>query len=101
MSHPHSFDFCLNTDADSVTAEKVHMLVRALLLCHNVTPTTSQTSPESPGVREVYQASSPDEIALVQFVSESLDYSLEERYISRIVLKNPIGETEVNEILIF
>jgi phospholipid-translocating ATPase len=53
----------------------VRDLVSALALCHNVTPTFPD--PENPDVGE-YQASSPDEIALVKF-ADSLDMRLIER----------------------
>jgi phospholipid-translocating ATPase len=42
----------------------VRDLVTCLALCHNVTPT--YPDPDDPTVRE-FQASSPDEIALVKF----------------------------------
>jgi phospholipid-translocating ATPase len=42
----------------------VRDLVTCLALCHNVTPTFPD--PDDPTVRE-FQASSPDEIALVRF----------------------------------
>lgn len=50
-------------------------LVTALALCHNVTPTFP--NPENKNVVE-YQASSPDEVALVKF-AESLDMRLLDR----------------------
>jgi len=49
--------------------------ITALALCHNVTPTFP--NPENKSIVE-YQASSPDEIALVKF-AESLDMKLMER----------------------
>jgi phospholipid-translocating ATPase len=49
--------------------------ITALALCHNVTPT--YPNPENRAIVE-YQASSPDEVALVKF-AESLDMRLVER----------------------
>lgn len=69
----------------------VKTIIQALALCHNVTPVSS-------GVTREYQASSPDEIALVKF-SESVGMILEDRTLTTITLKNPIGEFEKYEIL--
>jgi len=66
-------------------------LVAALALCHNVTPIWDQT-----GVH--YQASSPDEVALVKF-AETLDYKLRERRQEYIMLENPKGGVEQYIIL--
>ena len=53
----------------------VRDLITALALCHNVTPTFP--NPDNKKIVE-YQASSPDEVALVKF-AESLDMRLMER----------------------
>jgi phospholipid-translocating ATPase len=53
----------------------VRDLVTALALCHNVTPTFPDPNDKS---LVEYQASSPDEIALVKF-AESLKICLVER----------------------
>lgn len=53
----------------------VRDLITALALCHNVTPTFPDAS--NPDFVE-YQASSPDEIALVKF-ADQLDMKLVER----------------------
>ena len=45
----------------------VRDLITCLALCHNVTPT--YPDPDDPTVRE-FQASSPDEIALVKFADQ-------------------------------
>ena len=45
--------------------------MRSIALCHNVTPVVE-------GESRVYQASSPDEVALVQF-SESVGLILQDR----------------------
>lgn len=51
-------------------------LVTCLALCHNVTPT--YPDPDDPSTRE-FQASSPDEIALVRFADFQLGLKLLER----------------------
>jgi len=53
----------------------VRDLVTCLALCHNVTPT--YPDPSDPTKRD-YQASSPDEVALVKF-ADSLGMMLMER----------------------
>mmetsp|Transcript_9832 Transcript_9832/g.14665 ORF Transcript_9832/g.14665 Transcript_9832/m.14665 type:complete len:1003 (+) Transcript_9832:12-3020(+) len=74
--------------------EKVHLgkketavknLVTALALCHNVTPVTDKVGQKS------YQASSPDEVALVKF-AEKVGVELVERRQDYMVLKLPSGE---------
>ncbi len=64
-----------------------------LALCHNVTPVNEGVA------RREYQASSPDEIALVKF-TEGMDYTLVGRDQNSITLQNPKGESEKFEILI-
>jgi len=53
----------------------VRDLITCLALCHNVTPT--YPDPENPKVRD-FQASSPDEVALVKF-ADTLGMQLLER----------------------
>lgn len=65
----------------------VRDLITALALCHNVTPTFP--NPENKRIVE-YQASSPDEVALVKF-AESLDMRLMERDQNQIVIDNAIN----------
>jgi phospholipid-translocating ATPase len=65
--------------------------ITALSLCHNVTPV------EEDGVKG-YQASSPDEVALVKF-AESLKLSLNERSQMRMQILNAIDQPEDYEIL--
>lgn len=73
----------------------VRDLITALALCHNVTP----TYPDSSNKNNVeYQASSPDEVALVKF-AESLDMRLYERDQKEIQIKNSAGDLEKYEIL--
>lgn len=70
-------------------------LVTALALCHNVTPTFP--NPENKNVVE-YQASSPDEVALVKF-AESLEMRLLDRDQNQIIIKNAAKIDETYEIL--
>ena len=65
--------------------------ITALGLCHNVTPTYED------GIKG-YQASSPDEIALVKF-SESININLSKRSQTTIKLINAADEEENYEIL--
>jgi len=65
-----------------------------LALCHNVTPTFPD--PNNKTAVE-YQASSPDEIALVKF-AESLDMKLMDRDQNTIVIENAAGFKETYEI---
>lgn len=68
---------------------RVYEALKIIALCHNVTPVVdSKTQAVS------YQASSPDEIALVKF-AEEMDLRLVERDIDHISLKNPLGEIDV------
>jgi len=62
----------------------VRDFITALALCHNVTPTFP-----NPGNKDIveYQASSPDEIALVKY-AESLDMRLVERDQNMIKIEN-------------
>jgi len=73
----------------------VRDFVTALALCHNVTPTFPDEADET---AVEYQASSPDEIALVKF-AESLSMSLRQRDQSQIVIKNAAGDLETYAIL--
>ncbi|KAK3672902.1 putative aminophospholipid-translocase [Recurvomyces mirabilis] len=52
-----------------IVAARIRDLVVALALCHNVTPTSEEEDDGEGGMRAVttYQASSPDEIAIVQW----------------------------------
>ena len=68
----------LRRDESSVVRD----MITALALCHNVTPTYPDAS--KPDFIE-YQASSPDEIALVKF-AESLDMRLIERDQQKIMI---------------
>lgn len=63
---------------------RVRDLVLALALCHNVTPTTEED--ESGQSKVSYQASSPDEIAIVEW-TESVGLRLQHRDRKRITLQ--------------
>ena len=69
--------------------------ITALALCHNVTPTYPDVNDKE---NVEYQASSPDEIALVKF-AVSLNMKLVERDQNKIVINNSAGYTETYEIL--
>ena len=73
----------------------VRDLITALALCHNVTPTYPD---ENDKTQVEYQASSPDEVALVKF-AESLEMRLFERDQKNITIKAPSGDMETYEIL--
>jgi phospholipid-translocating ATPase len=70
-------------------------VVSALALCHNVTPT--YPNPDEPTAVE-YQASSPDEVALVKFAA-SQSMTLKHRDQARIVIENAAGDLEEYHIL--
>jgi len=76
-----------------------HDIVRdmflALTLCHNVTPVYPDENDRS--VKD-YQASSPDEIALVKF-SEEMGMHLVEREEEYIKLITPMGDEDEYDIL--
>jgi phospholipid-translocating ATPase len=79
-------------------------LFLALILCHNVTPVLTKV--EAAGKNEnsteedkkEFQASSPDEIALVQF-AESLGMMLEERDDRFVKIRDTNGHAQEYEIL--
>lgn len=70
-------------------------MITALALCHNVTPT--YPDPTDHSVRE-FQASSPDEIALVKF-ADSLGMKLIERDQNITEIENVAGKKERYTIL--
>lgn len=79
--------------SSSVAARELLTSIRALALCHNVTPVFDEDTNE-----RVYQASSPDEIALVRF-TESVGVTLEARTESHMTLQAPGGELEEYDVL--
>jgi phospholipid-translocating ATPase len=66
--------------------------ITAIALAHNVTPNMDEHG------KLEYQASSPDEVALVKF-TESVGMTLYKRSLHTMTLKNPIGEFLDYEIL--
>ena len=62
----------------SLIETKISIAVESIALCHNVTPLMESDS-------KIFQASSPDEIALVEW-AESVGISLTDRDISSITL---------------
>lgn len=99
-------------EVDRDTVYRVQNGVLALALCHNVTPSyenefdnisNSQGSDDHASIpmrpRSVtYQASSPDEVALVQW-TEQVGLALVDRDLSQIKLRNPHGQIMVYDIL--
>lgn len=73
-------------------APKVKTAILAMALAHNVTPTMDDNG------QIQYQASSPDEVALVKF-TESVGLTLYQRSLQVIRLRNPKNEFEEYEIL--
>ena len=69
--------------------------ITALAVCHNVTPVYPDEN--DPTVRE-FQASSPDEIALVRF-ADSMGMKLIERDQNLIKIANTMGTEENYEVL--
>lgn len=70
---------------------RVRDLIVALAICHNVTPSTEEVNGEQV---TSYQASSPDEIAIVEFV-ESVGLQLHQRSREEIALQSTITGTIV------
>ena len=66
-------------------------LATALMVCHNVTPVWEDGEKE-------FQASSPDEVALVKFI-DSLGHEIQERDDKKVVLKAHNGSLEEYQIL--
>jgi phospholipid-translocating ATPase len=78
------------TRSRSMTAQVVDA-VTAIALCHNVTPVMEEG-------HLTYQASSPDEIALVKF-TESVGLVLADRELTSITLRNPHEGLEEYDVL--
>uniref|UniRef100_A0A4W4EH90 Phospholipid-transporting ATPase n=1 Tax=Electrophorus electricus TaxID=8005 RepID=A0A4W4EH90_ELEEL len=81
---------------------RVHEAVKAIALCHNVTPVyeTRTGMAEAEGTEadqdfgdhnRTYQASSPDEVALVRW-TESVGLTLVNRDLTSLQLKTPVGQ---------
>ncbi|KAI0056859.1 phospholipid-translocating P-type ATPase [Artomyces pyxidatus] len=73
-------------------SSRVRDVVLSLALCHNVTPVTNDDGTVT------YQASSPDEVAIVKW-TESVGLTLTFRDRTRIELQTPSGHTIAYEIL--
>uniref|UniRef100_A0A673HN45 Phospholipid-transporting ATPase n=1 Tax=Sinocyclocheilus rhinocerous TaxID=307959 RepID=A0A673HN45_9TELE len=84
-------------------SSRIHEAVKAIALCHNVTPVYESrvngvsTEPESTEADQdfsddnrTYQASSPDEVALVRW-TESVGLTLVNRDLTSLQLKTPAG----------
>lgn len=86
---------------------RVYEAVKALALCHNVTPVIDENVSPPGGKSEVnghvelavgeesgivYQASSPDEVALVRW-TESVGLTLIKRDLNEIHIRSPLGDT--------
>ncbi|CAD27116.1 PHOSPHOLIPID-TRANSPORTING ATPASE IIA [Encephalitozoon cuniculi GB-M1] len=70
---------------------RVYDLVQALSVCHNVTPVISENEVS-------YQASSPDEVAIVQW-TECVGMKLYKRDRSMIVIRDPLNDEQEYQIL--
>jgi magnesium-transporting ATPase (P-type) len=83
-------DFGSSIAADETSSARVQSMVRALVtslaLCHNVTPVVDEVTGEV-----VYQASSPDEVALVKFTA-SVGLALKERTQTSITVQTPLAD---------
>lgn len=73
-------------------SSRVKDIVLALGLCHNVTPVVNDDGSIT------YQASSPDEVAIVQW-TESVGLTLSSRERTKMELKGPAGQTLAFEVL--
>ncbi|KAI0702811.1 aminophospholipid-transporting P-type ATPase [Cerioporus squamosus] len=73
-------------------SSRVHDVVLSLALCHNVTPVTNDDGTVT------YQASSPDEVAIVQW-TESVGLRLVFRDRTRIELQTPTGSRMSFDVL--
>ena len=80
-----------NSDKNSAKDLMLKESVVALILCNNVSPTFVNG-------QRMLQASSPDEVALVNF-AESLGYSMQDRKTNSILIRMPAGEIQQFDIL--
>jgi phospholipid-translocating ATPase len=87
----HAKDVCRPNASLSEEDEALRTTLYALLLCNNV-------SPNFVGDRRMLQASSPDEIALVNF-AEQLGFEMKSRTKNKIKVTNPFGTAEEFDIL--
>lgn len=70
---------------------RVYELVQALSVCHNVTPVVSENEVS-------YQASSPDEVAIVRW-TECVGMKLYRRDRSTIIIRDPLNDEQEYKIL--
>lgn len=70
---------------------RVYDLVQGLSVCHNVTPVVSENE-------VTYQASSPDEVAIVQW-TECVGMKLYRRDRSTIVIRDPLNDDQEYQVL--
>ncbi|KAL3860831.1 hypothetical protein ACJMK2_010896, partial [Sinanodonta woodiana] len=88
---------------------RVFEAVQALALCHNVTPVNEDSAENGSAINDrgdtnqnepkvVYQASSPDEVALVSW-TESVGLTLIKRDLASMQLRTPMGTTVTYTIL--
>ncbi|RWS09915.1 phospholipid-transporting ATPase IIB-like protein [Dinothrombium tinctorium] len=108
-------------EIDRDTIYRVHSAVAAIALCHNVTPSYDDVDPYCPNSTDQlnssltslanpsvsipliprgisYQASSPDEVALVQW-TEKIGLALVYRDLNSMKLRNPLGHIMSFDIL--
>ena len=89
------YEFCQTDQSQRImqksSTERLMECIKALALCHNVTPTTTAEG------ERYYQASSPDEVALVEF-TEKIGVVLKEKTYSLMKL-DVEGHEEKYEIL--
>ena len=107
-------------EVDRDTLYRVNAAVTAIALCHNVTPSyDNDIEPSTPGAASIgagdasatdsvvlqmqhrgitYQASSPDEVALVQW-TERVGLALVHRDLTSMQLQTPTGATHTYDIL--
>ena len=89
---PASSSVFSETQVQRSMPQKVRQAIMSLALAHNVTPTTDELG------NITYQASSPDEVALVKF-TESVGMTLVARDMTSMTIKTPSGRHEEYEIL--
>uniref|UniRef100_A0A8C7GNL7 Phospholipid-transporting ATPase n=1 Tax=Oncorhynchus kisutch TaxID=8019 RepID=A0A8C7GNL7_ONCKI len=91
-------------------SSRIHEAVKAIALCHNVTPvyesrangetesTAAEADQDFSDDNRTYQASSPDEVALVRW-TESVGLTLVNRDLTSLQLKTPAGQVLTYYIL--
>lgn len=76
-------------------SSRVGEAVKALALCHNVTPVyEEQNDPEQPNAPPTYQAASPDEVALVRW-TEVVGLPLVHRDLHTLTLRCPVTSSRL------